>query len=46
MDEKQISDVDGRADRAKDKVAVKLSKPGTRSSSRHGGVSRPSTCGC
>ena len=28
MDAKQLSEVDGRADRAKDKVAVKLSKPG------------------
>ena len=28
MDEKRISEVDGQADRAKDKVAVKLSKPG------------------
>src|SRR5258705_3153308 len=28
MDQKQLSEVDGRADRAKDKVAVKLSKPG------------------
>jgi hypothetical protein len=27
MDDKQISDVDGRADRAKDTTAVKLSKP-------------------
>jgi EipB-like len=28
MDQKQISEVDGRADRAKENVAVKLSKPG------------------
>jgi len=28
MNSKQLSEVDGRADRAKDKVAVKLSKPG------------------
>src|SRR5262249_19629135 len=28
MDEQRISEVDGQADRAKDKVAVKLSKPG------------------
>ena len=28
MDQKQLSEVDGRADRARDKVAVKLSKPG------------------
>src|SRR6476620_3070768 len=27
MDDKQISDVDGRADQAKDRLAVKLSKP-------------------
>jgi len=27
MDDKQVSEVDGRADRAKEKVAVKLSKP-------------------
>ena len=28
MDSKQLTEVDGRADRARDKVAVKLSKPG------------------
>ena len=28
MDSKRLSEVDGRADRARDKVAVKLSKPG------------------
>ena len=28
MDQQRVSEVDGRADRANDKVAVKLTKPG------------------
>ena len=47
MDQKQVSDVDGRADRAKDKVAVKLDEARRQEvRRRHRWCSRPSTCAC